>query len=52
MAFLSALWMQFATVLLRELSPSLVLAGLGALCAAGGAMLYWLHRAAARERTA
>ncbi|MCX6898423.1 MAG: MFS transporter [Verrucomicrobia bacterium] len=52
MAFLSALWMQFATVLLRELSPPGVLAGLGALCAAGGAMLYWLHRAAARERTA
>ena len=52
MAFLFALWMQFATRLLNELPPSGVLMGLGLLCAAGGAMLYLLHRAAARQPTA
>jgi len=52
MAFLFALWLQFGTNLLRELPPSGVLAGLGALCAAGGAALYLLHRAAARHPSA
>ncbi|MBM3890143.1 MAG: MFS transporter [Verrucomicrobia bacterium] len=52
LAFLLALWMQFATGPLRELSPSTVLVGLGILSAAGGAMLYGLHRAATRVRTA
>ncbi|MCX6907836.1 MAG: MFS transporter [Verrucomicrobia bacterium] len=52
MAFLFALWLQFGTGLLRELPPPGVLAGLGALCAAGGAVLYLLHRAAARHPSA
>jgi hypothetical protein len=43
--------MQFATRQLRELSPGTILIGLGALSAAGGAMLYGLHRAATRVRT-
>lgn len=51
MAFLFALWLQFGTRLLHELPPSNVLAGLGALCAAGGATLYGLHRAATQNRT-
>ncbi len=49
MAFLSALWLQSGTHLLRGFSPSAVLVGLGALCAAGGVMLLLLHRAATRR---
>lgn len=52
MTFLFALWLQFGTTLLRELPPSGVLTGLGTLCAAGGAVLYLLHRAAARQPAA
>ncbi|MBI5684448.1 MAG: MFS transporter [Verrucomicrobia bacterium] len=52
LAFLFSLWLQFGTSLLRELPPSGVLAGLGALCAAGGAMLCLLHRAASRQPAA
>jgi hypothetical protein len=44
--------MQFATRQLRELSPLAVLIDLGVLSAAGGAMLYGMHRAATRVRTA
>jgi MFS family permease len=52
LAFLFALWLQFGTGLLREFPPSAVLAGLGALCAAGGAMLHAWHHAAARQPAA
>ena len=51
LAFLLALWMQFATRQLRELSPEAVLVSLGVVSAAGGTMLYGLHRAATRFRT-
>ncbi|MCX7824222.1 MAG: MFS transporter [Verrucomicrobiae bacterium] len=51
LAFLLALWVQFATRQLCELPPPTVLAGLGVLSAAGGAMLYGMHRAATRVRT-
>lgn len=52
LAFLFALWLQFGTGLLRETPPSVVLAGLGALCTAGGAMLHAWHHAAARPQAA
>jgi MFS transporter, DHA3 family, macrolide efflux protein len=52
MAFLSALWLQSGTSLLRGLSPSAVLLGLGAVCTAGGGVLLLLHRAATRRTAA
>jgi MFS family permease len=52
LAFLFALWLQFGTGLLRETPPSVVLAGLGALCTTGGAMLHAWHHAAARPQAA
>ena len=52
MAFLSALWLRSGTHLLSGFPASGVLLGLGALCAAGGAMLLLLHRTAARRAAA
>jgi MFS family permease len=52
LAFLFSLWMQFGTGLLRELPPSVVLGGLGGMCAAGGAALGLLHRARPRQTVA
>lgn len=48
-AFLLALWAQSGTWLLRTLEPAQLLAGLGAVAAAGGAALWVMHRAATRE---
>jgi predicted MFS family arabinose efflux permease len=47
--FLAALWIQFGSGLLERWAASRVLEGLGAVALAGGAALWWMHRAATRE---
>ncbi len=48
-AFLLALWVQFGSPWLPMFPPERLLMALGAVAAAGGAVLWMLHRAAARE---